>query len=182
MDRQYLKTPFYGSRRMTAWLRTQGYQVRKRVRRLMQVMGVGSRLPPAQHQQSHAGAPDLPLLATRGGGGAGQSGVDGDITYIPMAQGFLYPSAALRAGSGGHHGLAQSLLQGLVNPCRIDASQSSFGLPHDRIAYGVGGKLCAWRRQHLSGQVLVRHTAESLGDIDESGDRSGTGRGWPLDC
>ena len=36
MDRQYLKTPYYGSRRMTAWLRTQGHQVnRKRVRRLM---------------------------------------------------------------------------------------------------------------------------------------------------
>ena len=33
MDRQYLKTPFYGSRRMTAWLWSQGYPVnRKRVR------------------------------------------------------------------------------------------------------------------------------------------------------
>jgi putative transposase len=32
MDRQYLKTPFYGSRKMTAWLRAQGHQVnRKRV-------------------------------------------------------------------------------------------------------------------------------------------------------
>ena len=41
MDRQYLKTPFYGSRRMTAWLRTQGHQVnRKRVRRLMRAMGL----------------------------------------------------------------------------------------------------------------------------------------------
>ena len=41
IDRQYLKTPFYGSRRMTAWLRIQGHQVnRKRVRRLMQVMGL----------------------------------------------------------------------------------------------------------------------------------------------
>jgi hypothetical protein len=29
-----------------------------------------------------------------------------DITYLPMARGVLYPSAALRAGSGGHHGLA----------------------------------------------------------------------------
>jgi putative transposase len=41
MDRQYLKTPFYGSRKMTAWLRAQGYWVnRKRVRRLMRVMGL----------------------------------------------------------------------------------------------------------------------------------------------
>jgi putative transposase len=41
MDRQYLNTPFYGSRKMTAWLRAQGNQVnRKRVRRLMRVMGL----------------------------------------------------------------------------------------------------------------------------------------------
>src|SRR5918999_3380186 len=40
LDRQYLKTPFYGSRRMSAWLRTQGFPVnRKRVRRLMRGMG-----------------------------------------------------------------------------------------------------------------------------------------------
>jgi len=41
MDRQYLKTPFYGSRRMKVWLRGQGHQVnRKRVRRLMRLMGL----------------------------------------------------------------------------------------------------------------------------------------------
>ena len=41
MDRQYLKTPYYGSRRMTACLRTQGHRVnRKRVQRLMRAMGL----------------------------------------------------------------------------------------------------------------------------------------------
>jgi transposase InsO family protein len=41
IDRQYLRTPFYGSRRMTAWLQTQGHMVnRKRVQRLMQLMGL----------------------------------------------------------------------------------------------------------------------------------------------
>ena len=41
MDRQYLKTPFYGSRKMKAWLLQQGYLVsRKRVRRLMRLMGL----------------------------------------------------------------------------------------------------------------------------------------------
>ncbi len=36
MDRHYLKTHFYGSRRMRVWLRSQGQKVnRKRVRRLM---------------------------------------------------------------------------------------------------------------------------------------------------
>ena len=41
IDRQYLRTPFYGSRRMTAWLQTQGHMVnRKRGQRLMQLMGL----------------------------------------------------------------------------------------------------------------------------------------------
>ena len=41
IDQQYLRTPFYGSRKMTAWLRGQGYPVnRKRVQRLMRVMGL----------------------------------------------------------------------------------------------------------------------------------------------
>ncbi|PZM77463.1 MAG: IS3 family transposase, partial [Candidatus Melainabacteria bacterium] len=41
LDEQYLKTPFYGSRRMTAELRVRGYTIgRKRVRRLMRLMGL----------------------------------------------------------------------------------------------------------------------------------------------
>ena len=41
IDRQYMLTPFYGSRRIVAWLKTQGYQVnRKRVQRLMRTMGL----------------------------------------------------------------------------------------------------------------------------------------------
>ena len=48
IDRQYLETPFYGSRRMKVWLERQGKQVsRKRVQRLMRVMGLRAiyRLP-----------------------------------------------------------------------------------------------------------------------------------------
>ena len=41
MDRQYLETSFYGSRRMKAWLERQRIPVsRKRVQRLMRVMGL----------------------------------------------------------------------------------------------------------------------------------------------
>ena len=41
MDRQYLETPFYGSRRMKAWLERRGIAVsRKRVQRLMRAMGM----------------------------------------------------------------------------------------------------------------------------------------------
>ena len=41
IDRQYLIRPFDGSRRMAAWLNTQGHAVnRKRVQRLMRLMGL----------------------------------------------------------------------------------------------------------------------------------------------
>ena len=41
MDRQYLATPFYGSRRFTVWLSKQVHYVnRKRVRPLMRIMGL----------------------------------------------------------------------------------------------------------------------------------------------
>ena len=41
IDRQYLATPFCGSRRMKVWLGRQGYQVnRKRVQRLMRTIGL----------------------------------------------------------------------------------------------------------------------------------------------
>ncbi len=40
IDQQFMKTPFYGTRRFAVWLRVQGYQVnRKRVQRLMRLMG-----------------------------------------------------------------------------------------------------------------------------------------------
>jgi putative transposase len=41
LDEQYTKVPFYGVRRLTAWLRAQGYIVNpKRVRVLMRHMGL----------------------------------------------------------------------------------------------------------------------------------------------
>jgi putative transposase len=91
LDRQYLKTPFYGSRKMTAWLRTQGYQVnRKRVRRFMLVMGLqaiyrrpNTSKPAPEHKV-------YPYLLK----GLEINRVNqvwtSDITYLPMAQGFLY--------------------------------------------------------------------------------------------
>ena len=43
IDRQYLARPYYGSRRMTASLATQGHRVnRKRVRRLMRLLGLAA--------------------------------------------------------------------------------------------------------------------------------------------
>jgi putative transposase len=91
IDRQYLRTPFYGSRRMTAWLQTQGRMVnRKRVQRLMQLMGLEAIY---QRPRTSRPAPEhriYPYLLR----GLVIERVNqvwaADITYIPMARGFLY--------------------------------------------------------------------------------------------
>ena len=96
IDRQYLRTPFYGSRRMTAWLQTQGHMVnRKRVQRLMQLMGLEAIY---QRPRTSRPAPEhriYPYLLR----GLVIERVNqvwaADITYIPMARGFLYLVAVL---------------------------------------------------------------------------------------
>ena len=51
IDEQYLHTPFYGSRGMTQWLIRQGCDVnRKRVQRLMRVMGLAPARCSARHR------------------------------------------------------------------------------------------------------------------------------------
>ena len=91
IDRQYLERPFYGSRRMTAWLRNQGYSVnRKRVRRLMQVMGLQ-----AIYQRPNTSKPALdhqvyPYLLKGWEIKRVNQVWTADITYISMARGFLY--------------------------------------------------------------------------------------------
>ncbi|MFA9462617.1 IS3 family transposase [Thiohalorhabdus sp. Cl-TMA] len=63
IDRQYLETPFYGSRQMTAWLRRQGYAVnRKRVQRLMGLMGLQATVPGPQTSRPHPQNPVYPYL------------------------------------------------------------------------------------------------------------------------
>ena len=91
MDRQYLKAPFYGSRKMKAWLLQQGYLVsRKRVRRLMRLMGLEAINRRPNTSKPAPGHRIFPYLLK----GVEVNRVDqvwaADITYIPMAKGFLY--------------------------------------------------------------------------------------------
>ena len=52
LDEQYTQTPYYGIRRMTAWLRRQGYSVNhKRVRRLLRTMGLETIYPKPRRSQ-----------------------------------------------------------------------------------------------------------------------------------
>ncbi len=56
IDEEYTRHPFYGSRRMTAWLCGQGHEVnRKRVSRLMEVMGIEAIYPKPRLSQPGEG-------------------------------------------------------------------------------------------------------------------------------
>src|SRR5271157_3710512 len=96
IDRQYLRTPFYGTRRMTAWLRTQGHRVnRKRVQRLMQRMGLAAIYQRPRTSRPASAHRIYPYLLR----GLRIERVHqvwaADITYIPMARGFLYLVAVM---------------------------------------------------------------------------------------
>jgi putative transposase len=54
LDQQYTDTPYYGIRRMTAWLRSQGYAVNhKRVARLLRTMGLEALYPKPRMSEPH---------------------------------------------------------------------------------------------------------------------------------
>jgi len=95
IDRQYLKTPFYGSRRMTVWLRKRGHMVnRKRVQRLMRLMGLEA-IYPKQTTVYAPGHKVYPYLL-RGVEIVRPNQVwSTDITFIPLRRGFLYLVAIL---------------------------------------------------------------------------------------
>ena len=91
IDRQYLSTPFYGTRRMAVWLRKEGCIVnRKRIRRLMRVMGLSAIYRRPRTSKPAAGHRVHPYLL-RGLEITRPNQVwAADVTYIPMARGFLY--------------------------------------------------------------------------------------------
>jgi putative transposase len=96
IDRQYTRVPFYGSRRMTAWLQCQGYAVnRKRVVRLMRGMGIEAVYAKPKLSQPGEGHKIYPYLLRRLRIERRDQVWCTDITYIPMAQGFLYLVAVM---------------------------------------------------------------------------------------
>lgn len=91
LDEQYLRTPFYGSRRMTVWLQQQGYGVnRKRVQRLMRVMGLVGIAPGPGTSQPHPAHPVYPYLLRDTVVERPNQVWCSDITYVPMPVGFMY--------------------------------------------------------------------------------------------
>lgn len=96
LDEQYTRTPFYGSRKMVAWLATQGRAVnRKRVSRLMALMGIEAVYPKPKLSQPGEGHRIYPYLLKGTTVERVNQVWSTDITYIRMAQGFLYLVAVM---------------------------------------------------------------------------------------
>ena len=91
LDRQYLETPFYGSRRMKAWLERQGRAVsRKLVQRLMRVMGLQAIYRKPRTSRAAPEQRVYPYLLEKARITKPNQVWTSDVTYISMAQGFLY--------------------------------------------------------------------------------------------
>ena len=91
IDAEFMETPFYGSRQMTRHLRRLGHVVnRKRVRRLMRLMGLEAIYQRPRTSDPHPEHKVYPYLLR-------DMTIDkpdhvwcADITYLPMRKGFLY--------------------------------------------------------------------------------------------
>ena len=96
MDELHLATPFYGSRRMVAVLRSDGCLVnRKRVRRLMRVMGLEAIYQKPNTSRRHLEHEVYPYLLRGLVIDRPNQVWCADITYIPMARGFVYLVAVI---------------------------------------------------------------------------------------
>jgi putative transposase len=90
IDELYLRTPFYGSRKMTEHLQKREYAInRKRVQRLMREMGIQA-LYPRKTTVPGVGHKIYPYLLRRVKIARVNQVWSTDITYVPMQRGFMY--------------------------------------------------------------------------------------------
>lgn len=98
IDEIHLARPFMGTRMMTDTLRLRGLEVnRKRIHRLMALMGIGSMAPGPHTSRPSAGTDHKVypyLLRGRVIDGPNQVWCT-DITYIAMARGYMYLTAVM---------------------------------------------------------------------------------------
>ena len=96
IDAMHLERPFYGSRRLRDWLQLMGYAIsRKKIQRLMREMGLCALYPKrnlSKRNQAHKVYPYLlkGLVIDRP-----NQVWSTDITFVPMAKGFLYLVAVI---------------------------------------------------------------------------------------
>ncbi len=96
LDEPYTRTPFYGIRRMTAWLRQQGDAVtHKRVGRLLRLRGLEALAPKPRLSVPGDGVKRYPDLLRGRAITAANEVWSTDITSVRLQHGFLYLVAVL---------------------------------------------------------------------------------------
>ena len=96
IDEQFLRTPFYGWPKMTAYLRRQGFAINgKRVRRLMSQMGIQAIYPKRQSSSPGKGHQRYPYLLRNLPITHVNQVWSADITYVPLRRGFMYLVAVI---------------------------------------------------------------------------------------
>jgi len=96
IDEQYLKAPFYGSRRMAAWLAREGEEVnRKRVVRLMALMGLEAIHPRPRTTVRDPDHKVYPYLLRGVEIDRRDQVWSTDVTYIPLEGGFMFLTAVI---------------------------------------------------------------------------------------
>src|SRR5262249_14962805 len=96
LDQEYTAHPFLGSRRLTKWLIERGEEVnRKRVRRLMRIMGLEAIYPKPKLSAAGRGHRIYPYLLRGVSIRRPDQVWSTGITYVPLASGFMYLAAVL---------------------------------------------------------------------------------------
>ena len=91
IDEEFMRHPFLGSRKMTDYLCRRGYEVnRKRIRRLMRLMGLEAVYPKPRLSKAHPEHRKYPYLLRDLEIVRPNQVWATDITYVPMRHGFLY--------------------------------------------------------------------------------------------
>jgi len=132
IDEQHLVWPFFGSRQMTLWLRRKGHDVnRKRVRRLMRLMGLEAIFPGKNTSVPNKEHKTYPYLLR----GLSVTHPDHvwctDITYIRMHRGFMYLVAIMDWYS--RHVLSWRLSNSLDVRFCVDVVDEALGLSQPEI-------------------------------------------------
>lgn len=96
IDEQYLKTPFYGSRRMAVHLTNPGESVnRKRVQRLMRIMGLEAIHPRPRTTTRNPDHTVYPYLLRDLAIERRDQVWSTDVTYLPLEDGYMFLTAVI---------------------------------------------------------------------------------------
>jgi putative transposase len=157
IDQEYTRCPFYGSRRWTVWLSGQGYQVnRKRVRRLMRLMGIEAIYPRPKLSASARQHKVYPYLLRNVVIERPDQVWSADITYVPLTQGFMYLAATIDWYS--RYVIAWRLSNTLDGAFCLDMLEEALSLGRPEVFntdQGVQFTASAWTARLVSAGVAV---------------------------